>query len=114
VILENSRRSVFMETAIVGRLFRHFWKHKNQGKRPFHLALYAYRVYGPCRPKPGKRFNPDKFRIYPYAKAITEPINWNGHIYGYNIGDLAECLSFNASDNASFMPGCAVASSILE
>src|SRR6478735_8789711 len=37
---------------------------------------YGYRVHGPYEPEAGKRFNPTKLLIDPYAKAIDGPIDW--------------------------------------
>jgi isoamylase len=38
---------------------------------------YGYRVYGPYEPAKGRRFNPQKLLIDPYAKAIEGPIDWD-------------------------------------
>ena len=37
---------------------------------------YGYRVHGPYDPTTGRRFNPYKLLIDPYAKAIEGPIDW--------------------------------------
>ena len=37
---------------------------------------YGYRVHGPYEPEAGKRFNPTKLLIDPYAKAIDGPIDY--------------------------------------
>jgi glycogen operon protein len=37
---------------------------------------YAYRVHGPYDPERGRRFNPTKLLIDPYAKAIEGPIDY--------------------------------------
>ncbi|HXR12456.1 MAG TPA: hypothetical protein VN770_09185, partial [Gaiellaceae bacterium] len=37
---------------------------------------YAYRVHGPYDPLSGRRFNPHKLLIDPYAKAIEGPVRW--------------------------------------
>src|SRR4030095_13228954 len=36
--------------------------------------LYGYRVHGPYEPERGHRFNPHKFLIDPYAKAVNGTI----------------------------------------
>ena len=38
---------------------------------------YGYRVYGPYDPECGKRFNPTKLLIDPYAKAIEGEVQWH-------------------------------------
>src|SRR2546421_2921941 len=37
---------------------------------------YGYRVHGPYVPAAGKRFNPDKLLIDPYAKALDGVVDW--------------------------------------
>src|SRR4051794_10960632 len=36
--------------------------------------LYGFRVHGPYRPDEGKRFNPNKLLLDPYAFAIGRPL----------------------------------------
>ena len=38
---------------------------------------YGYRVHGPYDPVSGRRFNPAKLLIDPYAKAIDGAVDWN-------------------------------------
>jgi len=38
---------------------------------------YGYRVHGPYDPISGRRFNPAKLLVDPYAKAIEGPVLWN-------------------------------------
>lgn len=66
--------------------------------------LYGYRVHGPYEPENGHRFNPKKLLIDPYAKAISGTIEWDNSLFGYNIGDENEDLSFNDTDSAPFIP----------
>jgi isoamylase len=66
--------------------------------------LYGYRVYGPYEPKNGHRFNPKKLLIDPYAKALNGTIKWNNAVFGYQIGNEAEDLSFSEEDSAEFIP----------
>ncbi len=67
-------------------------------------TMYGYRVDGPFAPEKGHRFNRNKLLIDPYARALSSPINWSKDIFGYVMGDGAEDLSFNASDDAKFVP----------
>src|SRR5690349_13555980 len=39
--------------------------------------LYGYRVEGPYDPKAGHRFNSNKLLLDPYAKAVTDTLEWN-------------------------------------
>jgi isoamylase len=66
--------------------------------------LYGYRVYGPYEPQNGHRFNPNKLLIDPYAKALSERVEWNNAIFGYEIGHSEEDLSFSEEDSAPFIP----------
>ena len=66
--------------------------------------LYGYKVSGSFDPKNGHRFNPNKLLLDPYAKAISGTINWDDSLFGYEIGNPDEDLSFNETDNAGFVP----------
>jgi isoamylase len=48
---------------------------------------YGYRVSGDYDPKTGKRFNPSKLLLDPYAKATCGQIDWDQSLFGYNFGD---------------------------
>jgi isoamylase len=71
-------------------------------------ALYGYRVDGPYEPTRGHRFNHSKLLIDPYAKAVSGPIRWSDDLFGYQIGDEREDLSFDSRDSAGAMPKCLV------
>jgi glycogen operon protein len=71
-------------------------------------TLYGYRVHGPYEPRRGHRFNPNKLLIDPYARALSGRIEWSRASYGYLIDADDKDLSFNADDNAAFMPKCVV------
>ena len=45
---------------------------------------YGYRVYGEYDPKSGKRFNPAKLLLDPYAKATCGQIDWDQSLFAYN------------------------------
>jgi isoamylase len=66
--------------------------------------LYGYRVHGPYDPEKGQRFNPAKLLIDPYAKAVTDPVEWNDALFGYTLGDARGDLSWDARDSAPFVP----------
>ncbi|WP_393971587.1 glycogen debranching protein GlgX [Oxyplasma meridianum] len=67
-------------------------------------TLYGYRVDGPYKPQEGHRFNRNKLLIDPYAKGISNPVHWNNDIFAYNFGDPDADLSFNANDDAKYVP----------
>jgi isoamylase len=66
--------------------------------------LYGFRVHGPYEPQNGHRFNANKLLIDPYAKAISGTIDWNNALFGYEIGNPDEDLSFSETDSAPFIP----------
>ncbi len=67
---------------------------------------YGFRVHGPWDPATGRRFNPNKLLIDPYARAITGGLTLNPAIYGHvGVDDLA----FNDLDSARFVPRSVVA-----
>ena len=46
--------------------------------------VYGYRVYGPYEPAKGRRFNPNKLLIDPYAKKLIGRLIWHKAIFGYD------------------------------
>ena len=66
--------------------------------------IYGYRVYGDYKPEAGKRFNPYKLLLDPYAKAIHGKIDWNPAMYGYQSTwlDADRDLVKDEQDNAKF------------
>ncbi|MCU1550145.1 MAG: glycogen debranching enzyme GlgX [Glaciihabitans sp.] len=61
---------------------------------------YGYRVYGEYDPKSGKRLNPNKLLLDPYAKATYGEITWDQSMFAYNFGDPE---SENNDDSAASM-----------
>lgn len=80
----------------------HVWHVYIPGLKPG--QLYGYRVHGPFNPINGFRFNPNKLLIDPYAKAISGTISWHDSLFGYELGNELEDLSFNKQDSAHFIP----------
>src|SRR3954462_8861442 len=67
---------------------------------------YGYRVHGGYEPESGKRFNPAKLLIDPYAKAIDGGVDWDAaNVLPYipGGGDDAD-LTIDANDSAPAMP----------
>ena len=65
--------------------------------------LYGYRVDGPYEPQNGHRFNKNKLLLDPYAKALSGTLNWNDAIFGYQVGNEEQDLSFDNTDSAPFI-----------
>ena len=61
---------------------------------------YGYRVHGPYEPKNGKRANPNKLLLDPYAKATFGEFDWDPSLFSYNFGDPS---SVNDDDSAEHM-----------
>ncbi len=61
---------------------------------------YGYRVHGEHDPKHGKRFNPKKLLLDPYAKAVEGQVDGDQALFGYDFGDPD---SRNDDDSASKM-----------
>jgi glycogen operon protein len=45
--------------------------------------LYGYRVHGPWNPETGRRFNPARLLLDPYAQAITSGVDYAGPIHDH-------------------------------
>ena len=65
---------------------------------------YGYRAHGPFDPKNGKRFNPSKLLIDPYAKAIDGDVDWGPEVFSYPFLDKKEDLGFSDADDAARVP----------
>ena len=63
---------------------------------------YGFRVHGPYNPAEGKRCNPSKLLLDPYARAVEGQPQWNEALYGYRLGDPEGAPS--GVDSAPFMP----------
>jgi isoamylase len=48
---------------------------------------YGYRVHGPYDPPTGRRCNPAKLLVDPYAKAVVGELTWGQEVFGYTFGD---------------------------
>jgi len=62
---------------------------------------YGFRVHGPWDPHRGKRWNPNKLLVDPYARAITGDFHLDPAVFDYvgdDIGQMSEL------DNAAYVP----------
>jgi glycogen operon protein len=48
---------------------------------------YGFRVYAPHDPPSGRRGNPNKLLLDPYAKATTGAVDWDESVFGYRFGE---------------------------
>lgn len=70
--------------------------------------LYGFRASGPYQPSEGHRFNPNKLLLDPNAKAIAGTVDWHDSLFGYQLGDADEDISYSTEDSAPFVPKCVV------
>ncbi len=69
-----------------------------------HGQYYGWRLDGTYDPINGKRFNPNKLLIDPYAKAVTTFFDWDDEaVYGYDKSSPLQDLSFSTLDSAKSM-----------
>ena len=61
---------------------------------------YGYRIHGEYDPAEGKRANPNKLLLDPYAKATAGTFDWDNSLFSYNFGDPD---SVNDEDSAAHM-----------
>ncbi|MBQ7633569.1 MAG: glycogen debranching protein GlgX [Alphaproteobacteria bacterium] len=66
--------------------------------------VYGYRVYGPYKPQEGKRFNPNKLLLDPYAKKLIGKLIWHKALFGYDTDSPQKDLSFSTLDSAPYVP----------
>lgn len=67
---------------------------------------YGYFIDGEYEPKAGKRFNPNKLLIDPYARcvAIDHPIHQRNEMFGYDKNSDLTDLSFSRVNSEKFAP----------
>jgi isoamylase len=63
---------------------------------------YGYRVHGPYEPTTGRRCNPAKLLLDPYATAIDGDVEWDPAVYSYPLG--GDDLVVQGHDSAPFVP----------
>ena len=82
------------------------WHTYVEGLKPG--QVYGYRVYGPYDPQNGKRFNPNKLLLDPYAKKLIGRLIWHKALFGYDTDSPDKDLSFSTLDSAPYMPKAVV------
>jgi glycogen operon protein len=63
---------------------------------------YGYRVHGPWDPASGRRCNPNKLLLDPYAKAIDGEVRWDPAVFPYPQGGPEDTM--DEADSAPFVP----------
>jgi isoamylase len=63
---------------------------------------YGYRVHGRYEPDRGRRFNPAKLLLDPYARAIDGMVEWDDSVFGYRAG--GDDLTPDDRDSAPCVP----------
>lgn len=76
--------------------------------------VYGYRVYGPYKPAEGKRFNPHKLLLDPYARKVIGELIWHKAIFGYDLDSPEADLSFSTLDSAPYVPKSVVVANSFE
>ncbi|MEL7023308.1 MAG: glycogen debranching protein GlgX [Pseudomonadota bacterium] len=64
-------------------------------------SRYGYRVHGPWSPGDGLRHNPNKLLIDPYARLLSDTLNWHDTMFGHTLSDTDV---MDTADSAPFMP----------
>jgi len=78
------------------------WHAYLPGLRPG--QLYGYRAHGPYLPAEGRRFNPAKLLLDPYAKAITDGIKLSEVHYDYTQAQKSAEPAPDQRDSGPYMP----------
>ena len=65
---------------------------------------YGFRVHGPYEPSQGRRFNPNKLLIDPYAKAIDGDVLYAQEIFAYSWDNPEKDLVCILDDDAHLVP----------
>src|SRR4051812_6138788 len=105
-LFDQENNTTESERIRITEVSHHGWHIYLPGVKPG--QLYGYRVYGPYEPENGHRFNPNKVLIDPYAKAIAGRVKWDNALFGYEIGNPEEDISFSDLDSAPFIPKAVV------
>ena len=69
---------------------------------------YGLRAHGEWAPERGRRFNPAKLLLDPYARALTGTMRWEGP----NLVDAADPFRLDPRDSAPFVPRAVVTASL--
>ncbi|HET6229719.1 MAG TPA: glycogen debranching protein GlgX [Longimicrobiaceae bacterium] len=65
---------------------------------------YGYRINGPYEPGRGRRCNPFKLLIDPYARALAGRVSWDAHPFGYPFDQPGEDWVLDDENSAPGVP----------
>ena len=68
------------------------------------VSVHGYSVDGSYGTAEGRRFNPKKLFLDPFAKQIVGSFRWSDALVGYTLGHRREDLSIDRRDSAGGMP----------
>ncbi len=72
---------------------------------------YGFRVHGPWDPRSGRRCNPHKLLIDPYAKSIVGNVDWKPPVFAH---DLDDPDAANCENSEPFVPKSVVTSGFFD
>ncbi|HZC05104.1 MAG TPA: glycogen debranching protein GlgX [Ktedonobacterales bacterium] len=101
-LFDSARPDARVETIALPDVVGHVWYGYLTGIKPG--QVYGYRAHGPFTPEEGKRYNPSKLLVDPYARALTGQINWEAPVFAYQMGSEGADLTYNDEDDAWGMP----------
>jgi isoamylase len=81
------------------------WHAALPGVRPG--QRYGFRVHGPWDPARGRRHNPAKLLLDPYARAVTGELRYDPAVFGHrrpSLAELGDDLVRDDHDSAPFVP----------
>ncbi len=76
--------------------------------------LYGYRAHGLYDPPIGRRSNPAKLLVDPYARAICGAIDWRAPVWGYPPGSRQGDLAYDGRDDAWGVPKGVVVDNVFD
>jgi glycogen operon protein len=80
----------------------HVWHGYVPGLKPG--TRYGIRAQGEYDPEQGRRYNPAKLLVDPYARAIDGPVNWGRGAWAYVLGDPESDLAIDTEPDFSDVP----------
>jgi len=69
---------------------------------------YGYRAHGDWDPASGKRFNPAKLLLDPYARRLDGRFRWSAAVFDFVPDEPRDHWRLNELDSAAFVPRCVV------
>ncbi|MCA9635766.1 MAG: glycogen debranching enzyme GlgX, partial [Myxococcales bacterium] len=76
--------------------------------------VYGYRAHGVYDPAAGRRCNPAKLLLDPYARAIAGRLDWEGPIHAYPVGHPQTDMVVDGRDDAGSVPKSVVVDGVFE